>query len=57
MTHTTPLPPLPDITALTTSRHPVLAQAAAALTDRPASAAFYEDSPYVRLAAPPEAQR
>ena len=57
MTHTTPLPPLPDITALTTSQHPVLAQTAADLTSRPASAAFYEDSPYVAVAARTEAQR
>jgi hypothetical protein len=51
VTHTTPLPPLPDITTLATSRHPALAQVAAALTGRPARlCAFYEDSPYVAVA-------
>lgn len=58
MTHTIPLPPLPDMTALATSQHPALAQVAADLTGRPAScAAFYEDSPYVAVAAHGEAQR
>jgi hypothetical protein len=53
-----PLPPLPDMTALAASRHPVLAQTAADLADRPAArAAFYEDSPYVAVAAHGEAQR
>jgi hypothetical protein len=58
MTHTIPLPPLPDMTALATSRHPALAQVAADLTGRPAScAAFYEDSPYVALTVCGEVQR
>lgn len=58
MTDRAPLPPLPDLDALATSQHPALAQAAAGLADRPAArAAFYEDSPYVALAARTEAQR
>jgi hypothetical protein len=58
MTHTTPLPPLPDITTLATSQHPALAQVAADLADRPASrAAMYEDSPYVTPARLAKAQR
>ena len=55
MTHTTPLPPLPDIPALTTTRHPVLARIAADLTNRPARrCAHYEDSPYIAAAHAPD---
>ena len=58
MTTRLPLPPLPDLEALATSRRPALAQAAADLTGRPAArCAFYEDSPYVAVAARTEAQR
>lgn len=53
MTHTTPLPPLPDLTALSTN-NPVLAEPASRPDTR---VAFYDDSPYVTPAAHTEAQR
>lgn len=57
MTHTIPLPPLPDITTLAT-RHPVLAHIAATLADLPDTRpAMYEDSPYVTPARLAEARR
>lgn len=58
MTTRAPLPPLPDLTALTTSRHPVLAQVAATLAGLPDNRdAMYEDSPYVTPARLAKVQR
>ena len=54
MTHTTPLPPLPDLTA----SHPILDQILTELASRPtARVAYYDDSPYVPPTEPAEAQR
>lgn len=49
-----PLPPLPDLEALTATAHPVLADLAIQLAHPRAGIAFYDDSPYVPPVEPEE---